>query len=185
MKFDFFGLSIYLYVGATAPETALHVKVTLEPFSVAPDTGLVITAMLPPTVPPPGAVNTYAAPESAAPSLGVLLTPNVELSSRYAPTTIKSALTPTDQPKLSPACVVPTTAGFKYACWLHTPALRVNTYAAPAMAADSFGVLLIPVVELSSPSAPTTIVSPLMATEMPKLSPTCVVPTADGFTYAC
>jgi hypothetical protein len=53
------------------------------------------------------------------------------------------------------------------------------------MAADSFGVLLIPVVELPSPMAPTTIVSPLSATDVPKLSPTCVVPTADGFTYAC
>ena len=53
------------------------------------------------------------------------------------------------------------------------------------MAADSFGVLLIPVVELSSPSAPTTSVSPLSATELPKPSPTCVVPIADGLTYAC
>src|SRR5438094_668368 len=97
-----------------------------------------------------GTVNTYAAPASSAASSGVLLIPNVELSSRYAPTTTVSPLTATDQPKLSPACVLPTAAGFRYACWLQTPAVRAKTYAAPAAPANSFGVLLIPVEELSS-----------------------------------
>jgi hypothetical protein len=92
------------------------VNVTLEPLSVEPGAGLVITALVPPTVPLPGTLKIYAAPESVEASLGVVLTPTVELSSRYAPTTTVSSLTATDQPKLSPACVEPTAAGFRYAC---------------------------------------------------------------------
>ena len=51
-----------------------------------------------------------------------------------------SPLTATEYPKKSPTCEVPTAAGFRYACWLHAPPLRVNTYAAPEPGADSFGV---------------------------------------------
>ena len=44
------------------------------------------------------------------------------------------------------AVVVPTAAGFRYARSLHTPAIRVNTNAAPAWLANLLGVLLTPVV---------------------------------------
>src|SRR5690242_70607 len=129
-----------------------------------------------------GTVNTYAAPASSAASSGVLLIPNVELSSRYAPTTTVSPLTPTDQPKLSPVCVDPTAPGFRYARSLHAPAFRENTNAAPAPVANLLGVLLIPVVELASPVAPTTIVFPLTPTDHPKLLNVWLLPTVDGFT---
>ena len=99
--------------------------------------------------------------------MGVLLTPVEELSSAIAPTTTVSPLMATEKPKWSPACPPgPTAAGFRYACWLHTPPLWLNTYAAPAEpAANSFGVLLTPNEELSSWGAPTTTVFPLTATE--------------------
>ena len=59
--------------------------------------------------------------------------------------------------------------------------LRTNTYAAPEPEALSSAVVFTPVVLLSSELAPTTTVSPDTATETPKLSLACVVPTAAGF----
>ena len=44
-------------------------------------------------------------------------------------------------------------------------------------AANLFGVLFIPVVELSSQRAPTAIVSPLIATDSPNLSLPCDIPS--------
>ena len=49
----------------------------------------------------------------AALSLGVLFTPVVLLSSSRAPTTTVSPETATELPNWSPACVVPTAAGFR------------------------------------------------------------------------
>ena len=59
-------------------------------------------------------------------------------------------------------------AVFRYACWLHVPPARVNTYTAPELVAPSAGVDVVPVVALSSSGAPTTTVSPLMPTDQPK-----------------
>ena len=53
--------------------------------------------------PPLDVTYAYAAPESTANSLGVLLIPNVELSSRLAPTITVSPLTAMASPKLSTA----------------------------------------------------------------------------------
>ena len=61
----------------------------------------------------------------------------------------------------------------------------MNKYAAPAIEASLSGVLLTPVLELSSPVDPTANTSPLIATEVPKESPTGEFPVEFGFTYAC
>ena len=97
--------------------------------------------------------------------LGELFTPVVELASSKAPATMVSPLMATENPNSSPDRV---DAVFRYACWLHAPAARVNTYTAPAFVAPSAGVEFVPVVALSSSGAPTTTVSPLMPTDQPK-----------------
>ena len=59
--------------------------------------------------------------------MGVLFTPVVLLFSWGAPTTTESPEIATDQPNSSPDWKVPKAAGFRYACCVHTPALRTKT----------------------------------------------------------
>ena len=77
-------------------------------------------------------------------------------SLRNAPTMAVAPLIATELPKTSSAA--PSSAR-SLACWVHTPPLRVKTYAEP----DSMPLS-------SSRHAPMTAVSPLMETERPKLS---------------
>ena len=72
---------------------------------------------------------------------------------------------------------------FRYACCVHAVPLRTNTYAAPLLLLVLslwFPFTLFAL--LSSWNAPTTTVSPEIATEWPKLSP---APVFDAFRYAC
>ena len=85
----------------------------------------------------------------------------------------------TERPKLSFASVFD---AFRYACWVQVTELRTNTYAAPALnALLSLSVPFTPVALLSSANAPTTTVSPEIATEKPKKS---FAPVFDAFRYA-
>src|SRR5262245_41318170 len=96
------------------------------------------------------------------------LTPVAALSSPSAPTTIVSPEIATGSPNRSRP------SGFdalRYACCDQTPAVRWKTYAAPAAGAALFAWSpFTPGALLSSFDAPTTIVSPKIATATPNWS---------------
>src|SRR6266545_3212053 len=76
------------------------------------------------------------------------------LAASEAPTTTVLPLIPTASPNRSPDAA---SLAVSFACWLQPVPLRTNTYAEPA--------------SILSPEAPTTTVSPVTATEKPKMSP--------------
>jgi hypothetical protein len=89
------------------------------------------------------------------------------VSSSGAPITIASPLTATLDPNASSS---PVFAALMNACCDHVTPLRTKTYAAPELSPRSFGAALTPVESLSSLGAPTTMVSPLIATDDPNSS---------------
>src|ERR1043165_4543824 len=102
------------------------------------------------------------------------------LSSSNAPTTTVSPDTATDQPNTSPASVL---LALRYACCAQFVPVRTKTYAAPAEdMLLSLWLPLTPVALLLSNGAPTTTVSPDIATEFPNPSP---APVLLAFRYAC
>ena len=106
--------------------------------------------------------------------------PVVLLASNGAPaaSALPSLDSATDVPKLSPA---PVFDALTKACYDHVPAVRLYTYAAPALEANSSLAGFIPVVLLDSPGDPAANVlpSPDSATELPNISK---VPVFDAFT---
>ena len=99
----------------------------------------------------------------AAPAAYVELSPSPPLAlldSLKAPTTIVSPSMATEVPNPSYPSAFD---ALRYACWVQLLPERVKTYAAPAEPAELSPSP--PLALLASPDAPTTTVSPLIATE--------------------
>src|SRR6266540_2518834 len=127
-----------------APTTAVSPLIPTASPNRSPDAASLAVSFACWLQPVPLRTNTYAEPASGPASV----------SSEMAPTTAVSPLTATERPKVSLAAA---SLAVSFACWLQLVPLRTNTYAEPA--------------SILSPEAPTTSVSPVTATEKPKMSP--------------